>query len=87
MTKKTPVLGYSHTLKALRSRILYGSALACVALALIVGDRLRFDREEQPVAINLGDFVNIPAHKRHRVEWTTPDEPMIWPAVHYGDQQ
>ena len=30
-----------------------------------------------------GDFVNIPAHKRHRVEWTTPDEPTVWLAVHY----
>src|SRR5262245_4310727 len=22
-----------------------------------------------------GDFVDIPAHKRHRVEWTDPDRP------------
>jgi len=31
-----------------------------------------------------GDFVNIPAHVKHRVEWTTPDEPTVWLAVHYG---
>lgn len=31
-----------------------------------------------------GDFVNIPAHAKHRVEWTTPDEPTVWLAVHYG---
>jgi cupin 2 domain-containing protein len=31
-----------------------------------------------------GDFVNIPAHTKHRVEWTTPDEPTIWLAVRYG---
>jgi cupin 2 domain-containing protein len=31
-----------------------------------------------------GDFVNIPAHRRHRVEWTTPNEPTIWLAVSYG---
>ena len=24
------------------------------------------------------------AHKRHRVEWTAPDEPTIWLAVFYG---
>ncbi len=23
-------------------------------------------------------------HRRHRVEWTTPDEPTVWLAVHYG---
>ena len=33
-----------------------------------------------------GDFMNIPAHTKHRVEWTTPDEPTIWLAVHYGDK-
>jgi len=43
--------------------------------------RLRF--EDGTVEINPGDFINIPAHKKHRVEWTTPDEPTIWLAVHY----
>jgi cupin 2 domain-containing protein len=31
-----------------------------------------------------GDFVNIPAHRKHRVEWTTPDEPTVWLAVFYS---
>ena len=47
--------------------------------------RLRF--EDRMVEMKPGDFMNIPAHKRHRVEWTTPDEPTIWLAVHYGDNQ
>jgi cupin 2 domain-containing protein len=47
--------------------------------------RLRFEAEE-PVEMRPGDYVNIPAHRRHRVEWTTPDEPTIWLAVHYGDR-
>lgn len=37
--------------------------------------RLRF--EEGVVEMSPGDFVNIPAHKKHRVEWTTPDEPTV----------
>jgi cupin 2 domain-containing protein len=45
--------------------------------------RLRLD--DLTVELRPGDFINIPAHKRHRVEWTTPDEPTIWLAVHYGD--
>ena len=45
--------------------------------------RLRF--EDEIVEMRPGDFVNIPAHKKHRVEWTTPDEPTVWLAVHYGD--
>lgn len=30
-----------------------------------------------------GDFINIPAHRKHRVQWTTPDEPTVWLAVFY----
>jgi cupin 2 domain-containing protein len=47
--------------------------------------RLRFKEDPRPVEMRPGDFVNIPAHKKHRVEWTTPDEPTIWLAAHYGD--
>ena len=37
------------------------------------------------VEMTPGDFINIPAHQKHRVEWTTPEEPTIWLAVHYGN--
>ena len=47
--------------------------------------RLRF--EDGIVEMKPGDFMNIPAHQKHRVEWTTPEEPTIWLAVHYGEQQ
>jgi cupin 2 domain-containing protein len=30
-----------------------------------------------------GDFINIPAHLRHRVAWTDPQSDTIWLAVHY----
>ena len=49
--------------------------------------RLCFEGVEQPVEMKPGDFVNIPAHQKHRVDWTTPDEPTIWLAVHYGEQR
>lgn len=42
--------------------------------------RLRF--EDETIELQPGDFVNIAAHRKHRVEWTTPDEPTIWLAVH-----
>jgi cupin 2 domain-containing protein len=44
--------------------------------------RLRFDGED-PLEMTAGSFVNIPAHKRHRVEWTDPAQPTIWLAIHY----
>ena len=43
--------------------------------------RLRF--EDGEIQMKPGDYANIPAHKKHRVEWTTPDEPTVWLAVHY----
>ena len=39
--------------------------------------------EDRIVEMRPGDFVDIPAHNKHRVEWTTPDEPTIWLAVSY----
>ncbi|MEX1198377.1 MAG: cupin domain-containing protein [Pseudohongiellaceae bacterium] len=30
-----------------------------------------------------GDHVNIPAHRRHRVAWSDPEEETVWLAVHY----
>jgi cupin 2 domain-containing protein len=31
-----------------------------------------------------GDYVHIPAHRRHRVAWTDPAQATVWLAVHYG---
>lgn len=44
--------------------------------------RLRFEGEE-PFEMRAGSFINIPAHKRHRVEWTDLNQPTIWLAIHY----
>jgi cupin 2 domain-containing protein len=43
--------------------------------------RLQF--EDKVIEMRPGDYVNIPAHKKHRIEWTTPEEATIWLAVHY----
>ena len=46
--------------------------------------RLRLEGDDQMREMGPGDHVNIPAHQRHRVEWTDTDEPTIWLAVFYG---
>lgn len=46
--------------------------------------RLQF--EDGMVEMDAGDFLNIPAFKKHRVDWTTPDEPTIWLGMRYGAQ-
>jgi len=45
--------------------------------------RIQFEGDE-PVELIPGSFVNIPAHQRHRVDWTEPNEPTIWLAVYYS---
>ncbi len=44
---------------------------------------LLFEGSEKIVLMKTGDYINIPAHKKHRVEWTDPEEETIWLAVHY----
>lgn len=45
--------------------------------------RLQF--EDASLDLKPGDFVNIPAHKKHRVESTSPDETTLWLAIFYTD--
>jgi cupin 2 domain-containing protein len=46
--------------------------------------RLRFEDEAAARVLGAGDWVDIAPHRRHRVEWTDPDAPTVWLAVHYG---
>lgn len=43
---------------------------------------LQIEGEEGARSMAAGDYVLIPAHVRHRVEWTDPDEPTVWLALH-----
>ncbi len=35
------------------------------------------------IQLNKGDYYYIPAHLKHRVEWTSPDYETIWLAIHF----
>jgi cupin 2 domain-containing protein len=43
---------------------------------------LLLEGEDSPRILRPGDYVDIPARKKHRVEWTDPKEPTVWLAVH-----
>src|SRR5574338_845788 len=45
--------------------------------------RLEFYGEIQLVELNEGDYINIPSHKKQRVDWTDPESETIWLAVFY----
>ena len=44
---------------------------------------LRFEDEPEARLLGSGDWLEIAAHRRHRVEWTDPAKPTIWLAVFY----
>jgi cupin 2 domain-containing protein len=46
--------------------------------------RVRFEGEPEAVAMKPGDYLHIPAGRRHRVEWTAPGVETVWLAIHYG---
>ena len=37
----------------------------------------------EAITLAPGDHINIPAHRRHRVAWTDPDQVSVWLAVFY----
>lgn len=53
-------------------------------LLLTGAARLTLEGEE-PLELLPGASLNIPAHQRHRVEWTDPAQPTVWLAIHYGE--
>ena len=46
--------------------------------------RLRFADESAARQLKPGDFVDIAPQRRHRVDWTAPDQPTIWLVIHYS---
>jgi cupin 2 domain-containing protein len=44
---------------------------------------LRFEDESEARHLDPGDWVFIPAHRRHRVEWTSREPEAIWLALHF----
>ena len=44
---------------------------------------LLFEGNDKTVIMKTGDYINIPAHQKHRVEWTDPEEETVWLTIHY----
>jgi len=50
---------------------------------LLVAGAARLEFENELVEMSPGSFLNIPAHRRHRVQWTDPNQPTVWLAIYY----
>ncbi len=42
-----------------------------------------FEDDANTVTLSEGDYINIPAHKKHRVEWTDPKIETVWLTLFY----
>ena len=62
----------------------YDSERAEWVALLSGGAGLRFEGEVEPRVLRPGDWLLIPAHARHRVEWTAASGPTLWLALHHG---
>ena len=44
--------------------------------------KLLFENDEQTI-LSAGDYLIIPSHKKHRVDWTDPETETIWLTIFY----
>ena len=44
---------------------------------------LRFENESEVIELTPGDHLLIPAHKKHRLEWTDEKQKTVWLALHF----
>jgi cupin 2 domain-containing protein len=51
-------------------------------VVLLQGEASISFEEGETMDMIAGDYILIPAHKRHRVEYTSKDPPCVWLAVH-----
>jgi cupin 2 domain-containing protein len=62
----------------------YDQDLAEWVIVLTGSAGLRFQGEAAAQTLHAGDYVTIPAHTRHRVDWTDAEHATVWLAVHYS---
>jgi len=54
---------------------------------LLAGQARLWIEGEGEIALAPGDRRLIPARAAHRVTWTAPDEPTVWLALHFGEEE
>lgn len=53
---------------------------------LVIQGRARLELAEQgELDLRAGDYLVLPAHLRHRVSWTDPQQDTVWLAVYWTD--
>ncbi|PAJ75334.1 cupin [Pseudoalteromonas sp. NBT06-2] len=50
---------------------------------VLKGEAILTFNNKPDVQLKQGDYLNIKAHQKHKVSWTTPEEETVWLAIHY----
>lgn len=50
-------------------------------IVLTGAGRLQIEGVAEAIELRAGDAVRLPAHTRHQVAWTDPEQPTVWIAV------
>ncbi len=45
--------------------------------------KILFEGDDDLTCLLPGDHLTIPAHQRHRIEWTSLNEPTVWLAIFF----
>ena len=50
---------------------------------LVLKGAARLQFEDEFIELQVGDYINIRSHQKHRLYWTKPEEETVWLAVFY----
>lgn len=51
---------------------------------LLQGNAVLEFKDAVSIELDVGDFINIPAHTKHKVTYTSSEKKTVWLAVHYA---
>ena len=51
---------------------------------IILQGRAKIEFANEIIEMKMGDYLEIPAHIKHRIKWTDPVQKTIWLAVFYN---
>ena len=50
---------------------------------VLQGEAILSFEDSKDVTLHVGEYINIPRHKKHKVTYTSLSEQTIWLAIHY----
>ena len=52
-------------------------------VVVLQGEGVLAFTDTDDVHLNAGDYCYIPAHRKHRVKWTSEEQATVWLAIHF----